>query len=46
MRTDDEVTRYHREKDVPAALETKLDILRYFTGYMEDHLTEGVYILN
>ncbi|XP_051164386.1 serine/threonine-protein kinase PLK1-like [Leptopilina boulardi] len=41
MRTDDEVTRYHREKDVPSSLETKLDILRYFTEYMEHHLTEG-----
>jgi len=41
MTTDDEVTRYHREKDVPAPLQKKLELLRHFTEYMDDFLTEG-----
>lgn len=41
MTTDDEVTRYHREKDVPLALQKKLELLRHFTEYMDDFLTEG-----
>lgn len=41
MTTDDEVTRYHRERDVPAPLQKKLELLRHFTEYMDDFLTEG-----
>ncbi|XP_025161447.1 serine/threonine-protein kinase PLK1 isoform X2 [Harpegnathos saltator] len=41
MTTDDEVTRYHREKDIPLALQKKLELLRHFTEYMDDFLTEG-----
>ncbi|XP_014488736.1 PREDICTED: serine/threonine-protein kinase PLK1-like isoform X1 [Dinoponera quadriceps] len=41
MTTDDEVTRYHREKDIPLALQKKLELLRHFTAYMDDFLTEG-----
>ncbi|XP_018312513.1 serine/threonine-protein kinase PLK1 [Mycetomoellerius zeteki] len=41
MTTDDEMTRYHRERDVPAPLQKKLELLRHFTEYMDDFLTEG-----
>jgi len=41
MTTDDEVTRYHRERDVPVPLQKKLELLRHFTEYMDDFLTEG-----
>ncbi|KAL0113525.1 hypothetical protein PUN28_012586 [Cardiocondyla obscurior] len=41
MTTDDEVTRYHRERDIPAPLQKKLELLRHFTEYMDDFLTEG-----
>lgn len=41
MTTDDEVTRYHRERDVPSPLQKKLELLRHFTEYMDDFLTEG-----
>ncbi|CAL7941413.1 unnamed protein product [Xylocopa violacea] len=39
--TDDEVTRYHREEDVPAALQKKLLLLQRFTQYMDKFMTEG-----
>ncbi|EZA57678.1 hypothetical protein DMN91_003089 [Ooceraea biroi] len=39
--TDDEITRYHRERDVPVPLQKKLELLRHFTEYMDDFLTEG-----
>uniref|UniRef100_A0A0C9R826 Serine/threonine-protein kinase PLK n=1 Tax=Fopius arisanus TaxID=64838 RepID=A0A0C9R826_9HYME len=38
---DDEVTRYTRERDVPSYLHEKLELLRHFTEYMDDHLTNG-----
>lgn len=41
MTTDDEMTRYHRERDVPVPLQKKLELLRHFTEYMDDFLTEG-----
>lgn len=41
MTTDDEMTRYHRERDVPTPLQKKLELLRHFTEYMDDFLTEG-----
>ncbi|XP_015510211.2 serine/threonine-protein kinase PLK1 [Neodiprion lecontei] len=41
MTTDDEITRYNREKDVSVPLQKKLALLRYFTRYMDDYLTEG-----
>lgn len=41
MTTDDEVTVYHRERDVPVPLQKKLELLRHFTEYMDDFLTEG-----
>jgi hypothetical protein len=41
MTTDDEVTLYHRERDVPVPLQKKLELLRHFTEYMDDFLTEG-----
>ncbi|KAG7207090.1 hypothetical protein KM043_000969 [Ampulex compressa] len=41
LTTDDEVTRYHRERDVPVALQTKLELLQHFTQYMDNFLTEG-----
>ncbi|KMQ96190.1 serine threonine-protein kinase plk1-like protein [Lasius niger] len=41
MTTDDEMTRYHRERDVPMPLQKKLELLRHFTEYMDDFLTEG-----
>lgn len=41
MTTDDEVTRYHREGDIPVPLQKKLELLRHFTEYMDDFLTEG-----
>lgn len=41
MTTDDELTRYHRERDVPMPLQKKLELLRHFTEYMDDFLTEG-----
>ncbi|XP_060818242.1 serine/threonine-protein kinase PLK1-like isoform X1 [Bombus pascuorum] len=39
--TDDEVTKYHREEDVPAALQKKLVLLQRFTQYMDKFMTEG-----
>ncbi|KAK0170134.1 hypothetical protein PV328_010734 [Microctonus aethiopoides] len=39
--TDDEVTRYARERDVPSCMQKKLELLRHFTEYMDDHLTNG-----
>ncbi|XP_017757996.1 PREDICTED: serine/threonine-protein kinase PLK1-like isoform X1 [Eufriesea mexicana] len=39
--TDDEVTRYHREEDVPATLQKKLVLLQRFTQYMNKFMTEG-----
>ena len=42
MTTDDEVTRYNRERNVPAHLQEKLELLRHFTDYMDKHLTEGI----
>ncbi|XP_076640142.1 serine/threonine-protein kinase PLK1 isoform X2 [Colletes latitarsis] len=41
MTTEDEVTRYHREDDVPAALQKKLELLQRFTQYMDNYMTEG-----
>ncbi|XP_066599205.1 serine/threonine-protein kinase PLK1-like [Prorops nasuta] len=41
MTIDDEVSRYHRERDVPAPLHEKLELLRQFTQYMDYFLTEG-----
>lgn len=41
MTTDDEMMRYHRERDVPLPLQKKLELLRHFTEYMDDFLTEG-----
>ncbi|XP_015607480.1 serine/threonine-protein kinase PLK1 isoform X2 [Cephus cinctus] len=41
MTTDDEITRYDRERDVPVPLQMKLALLHFFTQYMDDHLTEG-----
>ncbi|XP_008553612.1 serine/threonine-protein kinase PLK3 [Microplitis demolitor] len=38
---DDEVTRYARERDVPTFMHEKLELLRHFTEYMDDHLTNG-----
>ncbi|XP_076387345.1 serine/threonine-protein kinase PLK1 isoform X3 [Megachile rotundata] len=39
--TDDEVTRYHREEDIPVALQEKLELLQHFTQYMDKFMTEG-----
>lgn len=39
--TDDEVTRYQKEEDVPAALQKKLVLLQRFTQYMDKFMTEG-----
>lgn len=39
--TDDEITRYHKEQDVPAALQKKLILLQRFTQYMDKFMTEG-----
>lgn len=41
MTTDDEVTRYQKEEDVPAALQKKLVLLQRFTQYMDKFMTEG-----
>jgi hypothetical protein len=41
MTTDGEVKRYNRERNVPADLQEKLELLRHFTDYMDKHLTEG-----
>ncbi|KAG8039053.1 hypothetical protein G9C98_003360 [Cotesia typhae] len=38
---DDEVTRYARERDIPTFMHEKLELLRHFTEYMDDHLTNG-----
>nr|ATL75351.1 polo-like kinase 3 [Diachasma muliebre] len=38
---EDEVTRYTRERDVPSFLHEKLELLRHFSEYMDDHLTNG-----
>ncbi|KAJ8682873.1 hypothetical protein QAD02_018665 [Eretmocerus hayati] len=38
---DDELTVFSREKNVPAYLHEKLELLRHFTDYMDKHLTEG-----
>ena len=39
--TEDEVTKYHREEDVPAALQRKLELLQRFTQYMDNFMIEG-----
>lgn len=39
--TDDDVTRYRRELDVPSCMEEKLELLRHFTHYMDNFLTNG-----
>ncbi|XP_006623683.1 serine/threonine-protein kinase plk-2-like isoform X2 [Apis dorsata] len=39
--TDDEVTRYQKEEDIPAALQKKLVLLQRFTQYMDKFMTEG-----
>ena len=39
--TDDEVTRYHREEDIPVVLQEKLELLQHFTQYMDKFMTEG-----
>ena len=39
--TDDEVTRYRREAEVPSSMEEKLELLRHFTHYMDNFLTNG-----
>ncbi|CAK9818386.1 Serine/threonine-protein kinase PLK3 [Anthophora plagiata] len=39
--TDEEVTRYQREEDIPAALQKKLVLLQRFTQYMDKFMTEG-----
>ncbi|XP_047357049.1 serine/threonine-protein kinase PLK1-like [Vespa velutina] len=41
MTIDDEVTRYHRERDIPVPLQKKLELLHHFTQYMDEFLTEG-----
>ncbi|KZC14896.1 Serine/threonine-protein kinase PLK2 [Dufourea novaeangliae] len=41
MTTEDEVTRYHREEDVPPALQEKLELLQRFAQYMDNYMTEG-----
>ncbi|XP_031834532.1 serine/threonine-protein kinase PLK1 isoform X2 [Nomia melanderi] len=41
MTTEDEVTRYHREEDVPPVLQEKLELLQRFTQYMDNYMTEG-----
>ncbi|XP_076236514.1 serine/threonine-protein kinase PLK1 [Calliopsis andreniformis] len=41
MTTEDEVTKYHREEDVPAVLQRKLELLQRFTHYMDNYMTEG-----
>ncbi|XP_053984226.1 serine/threonine-protein kinase PLK1-like isoform X3 [Hylaeus volcanicus] len=41
MTTEDEVTRYHKEEDVPATLQKKLELLQHFTQYMDNYMTEG-----
>ncbi|XP_034936090.1 serine/threonine-protein kinase PLK1-like [Chelonus insularis] len=38
---DDEIIRYSRERDVPSFMQEKLELLRHFTEYMDDHLTNG-----
>lgn len=38
---DDEVTKFSKERDVPAFMNEKLELLRHFTEYMDDHLTNG-----
>lgn len=45
MTTDDEVTRYQKEEDVPAALQKKLVLLQRFTQYMDKFMTEGKYFI-
>lgn len=39
--TEDEVTRYRNEHDVPPSMEEKLELLRHFTHYMDNFLTNG-----
>ncbi|XP_044015844.1 serine/threonine-protein kinase PLK1-like isoform X2 [Aphidius gifuensis] len=39
--SDDEVTKFSRERDVPVFMNEKLELLRHFTEYMDDHLTNG-----
>ncbi|XP_076376096.1 serine/threonine-protein kinase PLK1 isoform X1 [Megalopta genalis] len=41
MTTEDEVTRYHKEEDVPPVLQEKLELLQRFTQYMDNYMTEG-----
>lgn len=41
MTTEDEVTKYHREEDVPVVLQRKLELLQRFTHYMDNFMTEG-----
>ncbi|XP_026675406.1 serine/threonine-protein kinase PLK1-like isoform X1 [Ceratina calcarata] len=39
--TEDEVTRFQKEEDVPTALQKKLLLLQRFTQYMDKFMTEG-----
>ncbi|XP_076276302.1 serine/threonine-protein kinase PLK1 isoform X1 [Lasioglossum baleicum] len=41
MTTEDELTRYNKEEDVPPILQEKLELLQRFTQYMDNYMTEG-----